>query len=282
MRVPFLTLPGAMLGLVSALAACVHGSQTTSGSRYLAKYDAAGGVPAAITDAQIVAAADVEPTLAFPARIGLARIDLGRLSAVPAEEAKIWQDLAGRLGSSWGQFVPVSPLVAALASAETGTSACRPRSPAYEGRRERKPAVDFDCLRETLQTIRLGAARQHLDAVLIYESFGKSQNRSNFLAVTQLAVIGFFLPTENVEAEGLAQAVLVDVRSGYHYGTATAVAKEQAHRLSTPTNIDTAHAAVQDEARLDAVTALAAEVETMAVELRRELDAPDRGAPTMR
>ena len=281
MRFHSLTVVGAGLGLALVLSSCVHSSQTTSGSRYLSRYDAAEGAVARVTDAQIAEVANVEPTLAFPARIGLARIDEGRLSTIPAEEAAIWRQLTERLGPGWGQFLPVSPLVAALASPATGTSACRrPDSTSY-GRRQRAAVVDFDCLRETVQTIRLGAARQHLDAVLIYESFGKSENSSNPLAVTQLALIGFFLPTENVEAEGLAQAILVDVRNGYHYGTATAVAEEPAQRLSTPNNIDTAHAAVQDEARLAAVTALIGEVEKMAVELRHDLEARGRDEPAL-
>ena len=88
-------------------------------------------------------------------------------------------------------------------------------------------------MRETVWTIRLGAARQHLDVVLIYESFGKSQDRSNPLAITKLALIGYFLPTENIEAEGLAQAVLVDVRNGYHYGSAP---RRRRSRPTPPTN----------------------------------------------
>ena len=281
MRFRSLTVLGAGLGLALALTSCVHSSQSTSGSRYLAKYEtqeATAGAPATVTDAQILQAAAVEPTLTFPARIGLARIDEGRLSVIPTAEAAVWQDLGARLGPAWGQFVPVSPLVAAVASPVTGESACRRPEPAYHRQREREAAVDFDCLRETMQTIRLGAARQHLDAVLIYESFGRSQDRTNPLAITQLALIGFFLPTENVEAQGLAQAVLVDVRSGYHYGTATAAADEPAHRLSTQSNVDTAHSAAQGEARLAAVTALTAEVEKMAVALRRDLEGRAGGA----
>ena len=279
MRSHSVMLIGAGLGLVLALSSCVTNSQTTSGSRYLAKYEEAEGAPARITDAQIVAAADVEPTLTFPARIGLARIDAGRLTALPAEEGAAWRDLSERLGPTWGQFLPISPLAAALASPDVGASVCE-RQVSTGFSRQRETAVDYDCVRETIQMIRLGGARQHLDAVLIYESFGKSQDRSNPLAITKLALIGFFLPTENVEAEGLAQAVLVDVRSGYHYGSATATAAEPAHRLSMESNVDTAHAAAQGEVRLAAVEALTGEVEKLALQLRRELENRERIEPT--
>ncbi|MCG8594991.1 MAG: hypothetical protein MI785_11610 [Kiloniellales bacterium] len=275
MRSRSLTVLGTGLGLALILSSCAYHTQTTSGSQYLARYagkekapaaaassGAASGTavaaPAAIADSEILAAADVEPTLTFPARIGIARIDHGQLSPLPAEEAAAWREMSERLGPAWGQFLPVSPLIAALAGPLAGETACRSH---------------FDCLRETVRTIRLGAARQHLDVVLIYESFGKSQDRSNPLAITKLALIGFFFPTEDVEAEGLAQAVLVDVRNGYHYGTATAAAEKPAHTITTSGNVGAAHAEVQGRARLAAVGALTREVEKMAVELRRDLEA---------
>ncbi len=271
-----LTVLGTGLGLALFLSACEYHTQTTSGSQYLARYaggeaapvagastagtgsDSSVATPTEVTDADILAAANVEPTLMFPARIGLARIDQGQLSPIPAEEAAVWQEMSERLGPALGQFLLISPMIAALASPVAGSNACRSH---------------FDCLRETVQTIRLGAARQHLDVVLIYESFGKSQERSNPLAITKLALIGFFFPTEDVEAEGMAQAVLVDVRNGYHYGTATAAAEKPAYTITTSGNVGAAHAEVQGRARLAAVGALTVEVEKMAVDLRRDLEA---------
>ncbi len=271
-----LTVLGVGLGLVLILSSCEsYHTQTTSGSLYLAKYGdtatatagpATAGTgsgtavarPAGIADADVLAAANVEPTLTFPARIGIARIDQGQLSAMPAEEVAAWREMSERLGPAWGQFVPVSPLIAALASPVAGAEACQSH---------------FDCVWETVRTIRLGAARQHLDVVLIYESFGRSQDSSNPLAITKLALIGFFFPTEDVEAEGMAQAVLVDVRNGYHYGTATAAAEKPAYTITTSGNVGAAHAEVQGRARLAAVGALTVEVEKMAVDLRRDLEA---------
>lgn len=246
---------GLAAGLAALPAACGNSIQTTSGSQYLAAYDDKAGEGAA-TDAEITAAADLEPQLRFPARIGLARIDRQGLTAVPAEEAESWRDLAGRLGSGYGDFVPVSPLIAALAAP--------PRNGEEVGGYRQS-------LTEAVRQVRLGAARQHLDAVLIYETFGRSEESSNPLALTKLALIGFFLPTENVAAEGFAQAVLVDVRNGYTYGTASAVAEQPSHRFTNVSDSGDAHAAARREAEARAVANLAGEVEAMVRDLRLAL-----------
>jgi hypothetical protein len=82
-------LAGTLLGCATT------DTQTTSGEDYLRKYQA---VPTAAPtgaddfgghniDQMIRDAASVEPVLKFPARIGLARIENGNLSAIPEEEA---------------------------------------------------------------------------------------------------------------------------------------------------------------------------------------------------
>lgn len=251
-------------GLAGLIAACGHQVQTTSGSQYLSAYQSEAGKPVGpeyATDAEIAAAANVEPQLRFPARIGLARIGRQELTAVPREEAQAWQALAERLGSGYGEFVPVSPLIAALATPEP--SHLVTSTDIYP---------DFrSSLAEVVREVRLGAARQHLDAVLIYETFGKSSESSNPLALTKLALIGFFLPTENVEAEGFAQAVLVDVRNGYTYGTASATSEKPTHRITTVSDSGDAHEAARIEAEAGAVGRLAVEVEDMVRELRLAL-----------
>jgi hypothetical protein len=268
-------------GLVGLLTACANQIQTSSGSRYLEGYGtAAAGTsapgatprlyagPAGVVDEEVATAARVEPQLRFPARIGLARIDRQGLMAVPPEEAESWRALAGRLGSGYGEFVPVSPLIAALATPEPNRLVIK------QGLFQ-----DFRLsLAEVVRQVRLGAARQHLDAVLIYETFGRSEESSNPLAVTKLALIGFFLPTESVEAEGFAQAVLVDVRNGYTYGTASAVAEKPSHRLTNVSDSGDAHASARREAEAHAVAALTGEVETMVRDLRLAL-AEQRAAP---
>jgi len=84
-------------GLLGLLAACGSYTQTTSGSQYLAGYSASppegeirlpSAVEAGRVDADIAAVAAVEPQLRFPARLGLARIDHGRLPQVPPGEVE--------------------------------------------------------------------------------------------------------------------------------------------------------------------------------------------------
>lgn len=266
-------------GLAGLLAACGHQVQTTSGSKYLAAYESGDGAKAA-ADAEIAAAANVEPQLRFPARIGLARIGADGLAPVPAAEAESWRALAGRLGGGYGAFVPVSPLIAALATPEGEEPQAR-QVCGYFGCLENAA----DRLARVVRQVRLGAARQHLDAVLIYEAFGSSEESSNPLAVTKLALIGFFLPTENVAAEGFAQAVLVDVRNGYTYGTASAVAEKPTHRLTTVSDSRDAHRSALAEAEARAVAGLTGEVEVMVRDLRlalAERRAGDRQNPVGR
>ncbi|MEO3428094.1 hypothetical protein AAFN88_04505 [Pelagibius sp. CAU 1746] len=267
-------------GLVALLAGCANQIQTTSGTRYLDGYGtpaAASGPeaapagayagPAGSVDAEIAAAANVEPQLRFPARLGLARIDRGGLVPVPAAEAAAWRGLAERLGSGYGEFVPISPLISALA-----TPAERAVDQRDGGRTYRSG------LAETVRRIRLGAARQHVDAVLIYETFGSSEGTDNVLAITKVALIGFFLPTEDVKAEGAAQAVLVDVRNGYTYGTASATSAQPSYRLTTSGNSSAVQAQARGEAEVRAVENLTGEVEAMVRDLRLAL-AERRAAP---
>jgi hypothetical protein len=90
------------------------------------------------------------------------------------------------------------------------------------------------------------SARQHTDVVLIYEVLGKSRPRSNPLAIANLALIPMWvLPSRNVEADGHAQAVLLDVRNGDTYGFASAVAEDAAFTLSTLINSSDANMALK-------------------------------------
>ena len=189
------------------IAACTSSIQTTSGADYLARYDGsyevAGGACGSDTDADVKRIAAIEPDLHFPARIGLARIGpRGNLAPVPASELAIWGDLATSLGEAYGEFVPVSPMIAAMVSDEGEGSS-----------------------REVIDHIRRGAARQHLDYVLVYETASESRNASNALALADLTIIGMFvLPSRDVKAEATVSAILLDVRNGYPYATLTAFA----------------------------------------------------------
>ena len=256
------------VGLTLLLASCTHVVQTSSGADYLSRYsEVTEGSSAVRMDAEIAEAANVEPTLTFPARIGVARIITGQLAPIPPAEAAAWQQMAERLGPDWGEFVPISPLVAALASPAVEAEPC---ARYYYGGH---PASGVNCLRETVQAIRLGAARQHVDVALIYEAFSDSQDSSNPLAITKLALVGFFLPTEYVEASGVAQAILVDVRNGYPYGTAMAASEDSSGQIYVSGDLRSARGEVLAEAQVKAVQALTVEVEQMARTLRQELEA---------
>lgn len=227
--------------------------QTTSGSEYLSRYSAAyteGGAGPDGVDADVRRIAAVEPDLRFPARIGLARIEKGRLSAVPQGEAETWMETAQNLGSGYGEFVPVSPLVAEMVSPS--------RTHATQAR-------------EAVADIRRGAARQHLDYVLVYEVAANSARESNLLAIADLTLIGaFVLPSRNVKVRSAASAVLLDVRNGYPYGTASATASDSA--LARPVASYDVELNLGRDAHRAAVTALAPKIEAMMQRLKAEAD----------
>lgn len=254
---------GASLGLVVLLIGCASHTQTSSGKAYLERYAeqarAAGGDA---IDAEIRVAADVEPILTFPARVGIARIDAGRLSPIPQAEAEAWSAMAKELGPGWGEFLPISPLIAALA-----------RKPLSKAERAGYGCVSHGpCIAQTVRDIRLAAARQHVDVVLIYETLSRSERTTNPLAITWLTLIGFYIaPSESIEADGIAQAVLLDVRNGYTYGHASTTVKDAAATLSTMINSSDAAKEVDDKAKTAAAIALSKEVADMALNLRLEL-----------
>ena len=199
-----------LAALVVGVGACGTHLQTSSGAAYLTRYDAsheiANGV-ATDVDEDVRRIAAIEPTLAFPARIGLARIEHGSLTALPEDEARIWQDVLEDLGSDYGEFVPVSPLIASMVS----------DAPA---RRSSNAAA-------IIAHIRRGAARQHLDYVLTYEVGSSREEKANALALADLTVIGMFvLPSRTIEIDASASGLMLDVRTGYPYATMTAHAEK--------------------------------------------------------
>jgi len=256
----------ATFAAVFLLAACDNYVQTTSGAEYLNRYaqsrnvNADGAVSTVAADDQAVREiANVEPELQFPARIGIARIFNGQMTTIPADEAQQWRQLAERLGPDYGEFVPISPLVAALAAGSVSdASTSRNR---WNGNIE-----------ETVRAIRFGAARQHVDAVLIYEVFANSDVDTNVLSVTKLVLIGFFMvPSEEITANGFANAMLVDVRNGYVYGYAQSSTDKPVETLSTSANEYANVRQAETEARAGAVDRLVVDVEEMARELRLQL-----------
>ncbi len=242
----------AFLGLV--LVGCSSYVQTTSGRDYPSEYaeiDDFGGFD---IDRQVHDVAAVEPTLRFPARIGLARIDTGDLAAIPAEEAEAWAASAERLGPTFGEFVPVNRLVVDMLA------------PPLAGLHSRA-----DYARQVIEKIRLGAARQHLDAVLIYQTHGTGSIRDNGFAMADWTVVGaFLLPGRSVDAAVYGTALLVDVRNGYPYGSADTLVERST--LTPARSASSTMSRVDDEARTAAVLALVGDVERMMLQLKEELE----------
>lgn len=246
---------------VLTLTACSQHVQTSSGAEYLAAYTKASNDPkrkakVVVTEAAVRKAAKVEPILRFPARLGLARIEGGRLTGIPRREAALWHDLAWK-NRHLGEFVPISPIIAAFTASNTKGSGY------VAGCNNNVWYRPTNCHTGTLvSAIRLGAARQHVDAVLIYEVGSNSKKENTFLAFADLTIIGgAILPTRSLKAQGVAQALLLDVRNGYPYGTASAGADLSS--LSVSWGSDERQASLREKASLKVVRNLLPKVEKM-------------------
>lgn len=216
--------------------------QYTSGQDYLARYNKTAPIKYGSTtydiDQEIREIAAIEPDLRFPARIGLARIERGRLVSLPLDETDHWQTLAEDLGREMGTFVPVSPFIA--------QSLQTPTNDPYHSE-------------SVINTIRKGAARQHIDYVLIYEVSHKSSTHKNALSFTDLSVLGLFvLPSRNIEVTSTASAILMDVRNGYPYLTATEFTEDAS--ASTSAHKRRQSETLKDRSRIEVVQMLSDEI----------------------
>lgn len=261
-----------------------HSVQTTSGKDYLAKYKSTGKTEVAANprptksspvarvtfDQALHHVANIEPTLSFPARIGVAKIgcwmgydqpsDQG-LTLEPCkgsqhlhpDEVTAWSEMASNLGTSFGTIIPISALAINDALQEAGRIGLEPGS------------------LNQVERVKLAAARQHLDAVIIYETEQRSTKDTNALAIGDLTLIGaFVLPSKRVEGQAYAAAIMVDPRSGYPYGQIEASAESGDRYTSTVQ----AHAEARDamlDAEMQVVNALANETEKAIRNLRLAL-----------
>ena len=201
------------------LAACGTTVQTSSGADYVRRTDQ--GLAALSTSAEglggtdaLRAAASVEPLLRFPAKIGIARIEDGALTPIPDAEMAAFAEALAQTGGAYGEFAPLNLLVTAMAVPEEQLAAL---SGGYAG-----PGNGLVRARRAVDAIRIGAARQHMDAVLVYEVFGTQDAARNALSVGDLTILGaFLLPGQEVDAVGHAEGILIDVRNAYPYLTAS-------------------------------------------------------------
>ncbi len=254
-----------MTSMFVLMTGCTQHIQATSGRAYLERYEHITpytGVDQDQADQKsqdinqlIRQAAAVEPTLRFPARIGIARIDSGYLTSIPDTEVEAWEKSRQKLGDSFGEFVPVSPMIVSMVTASINYEA----HTGYDHR-----------ITNVMNEIRLGAARQHLDAVLIYEVYSRENSDSNLLSIGNLTIIGaYLLPSKAVTTEGFANAMLIDVIQGYPYGTAEASLdkSEMATTFGRREKMDQ----MSDQIKSEVTVKLVTEVEEMFRNLQLEL-----------
>ncbi|MGV6839790.1 MAG: hypothetical protein ACWA40_06320 [Planktomarina sp.] len=215
------------LGL--ALSACSPSFQTTSGAQYVA--DARGPM-----DADIAKAANIEPDLRLPARIGLARVVNGALTSIPVSESDQFANLA-QSHTNMGEFVPVSPMIAAM-------------------------VTDAASSRDTIKQIRLASARQHLDYVIVYEVGARSRKSNTPFALADVTLIGgMLLPTRQIDVTGIGQVVFLDVRNAYPYATVGTTTDLTGFARTFQASM--ASNSLRDQAVAKVVTALIPEVDEM-------------------
>jgi hypothetical protein len=278
--------------IVSGLAACST-TQTTSGQAYLRNFPQkpnqselmklagtppervwvdgewrqapqSGAKPPTFED-RLRQVAAVEPLLRFPARIGLARVEGGRLTGLPADEAVEWTKLGEKLGPQFGSLVPISPLIVEMVATAPVEDTGYQSGYGYNW----QPNV-AGSTSQVVNAIRLGAARQHVDAVLIYEVEVRSEEEDNVLSWANFTIIGaMVLPGYEIQSDAVASALLIDVRNGYPYGHATANAEDSS--MASAVMTDNVRKDLSKNARAKAVTNLVADVETLTRKLKTEL-----------
>ena len=185
-----------------------HSVQMTSGKKYLSNYSNYDPTEtnASELNEEVKAIASIEPSIQFPSRIGLVKLFNGRITNLSVKEIEAWEESRSTMGATFGDFIPVSPMIAEMVFTPRKTN----------GKSKESPSDIF-------RKVRLGAARQHLDHVLIYEVFSETKTTKLASSVANWTIIGgYFVPSREIETSGFANALLLDVRNGYPYGTASA------------------------------------------------------------
>ena len=200
---------GLLLVLSLASIGCQsHSVQMTSGKKYLSNYTNYDATETNASDLneEVKAIASIEPSIQFPSRIGLVKLFNGRITNLSVEEIEAWEELRRTMGATFGDFIPVSPMIAEMVYTPRKTNSKSKGNPS-----------------DIFRKVRLGAARQHLDHVLIYEVFSETKTTKLASSVANWTIIGgYFVPSREIETAGFANALLLDVRNGYPYGTASA------------------------------------------------------------
>ncbi|MGD1925722.1 MAG: hypothetical protein ACFB03_16270 [Paracoccaceae bacterium] len=256
------------------LGACTAGTQTTSGAAYLARAaetaverqtvlhrtalghgkESVETIESATVEDLVRKAAAVEPVLPVPARIALVRIERGTFSLVPTRESKIWQAAFER-HAALGSLSALDPFIAEYA---------------YQAVLPDDHRRISDATSELLSRVRIGAARQHFDAVLVYEVGAQSRKNGLEHGLSSITVLARGpMRSDAPGREGLTRAVLIDVRNGYPYASATAEVDLDLPDRAWWDDSDQSDHSDYDLAVERLVTALTARVEQQLAELVR-------------
>ena len=193
---------------IASISCQSHSVQITSGKEYLSNYSDydASEMNASDLNEEVKLIASIEPSIKFPSRIGLVKLFNGRITNLSPDEVEAWEDARRTMGSKFGEFIPVSPMIAEMVYTPRNTNS--------------KSKIKSS---EIFRKIRLGAAGQHLDHILVYEVFSETKTTKLASSVANWTIVGgYFVPSREIETTGFANALLIDVRNGYPYGTASA------------------------------------------------------------
>ena len=255
-----------IIGLV-VLSGCSmrHQVQTTSGQSFLSQYQSdvdfsrstrdikkEGKAASDHFNSKVSKAAQIEPILRFPARIGVVRVENGSVTDVPQSEVGGWTKLS-ESHNYLGELVFVNVLgMGDVTMNRYG----RPLGHSPSG--------------GSIEAIRLAAARQHLDAVLIYELGVRTRKNKNALSVVDITLVGgAFLPTRSITAKSNARALLLDVRNGYPYGSA--YSDSELKNFSTSWNSQERSDVLKERALVESYKLLMPKVDKLFVELHRRM-----------
>ena len=246
---------GLLLVLSLASVGCQsHSVQMTSGKKYLSNYTNYDATETNASDLneEVKAIASIEPSIQFPSRIGLVKLFNGRITNLSVEEIEAWEELRRTMGATFGDFIPVSPMIAEMVYTPRETNSKSKGNPS-----------------DIFRKVRLGAARQHLDHVLIYEVFSETKTTKLASSVANWTIIGgYFVPSREIETAGFANALLLDVRNGYPYGTASATLN--ATEFSASQNYRDNSRNLSDKNQVSTVIKLIPEVQQMMEKLMEE------------
>ncbi len=191
--------------------------------------------------------AEEEPAVEFPTCVGIARMEAGRVTAIPAEEGVLWDDSFDLLGDAVGHTVAVL---------RTDTA---------------DPAT-------AVAELRAESAAADVDYLVVYEMAYDANEDSGPRAMDRLTTFPMFEGEDPADpARAAGAAVLMDVENGRMYGVASAMTLES--ELESLADISSASETKRSTAFRAVVTELAHEVETAFVGMMIKQGLPAPRAP---